>query len=172
MTIPVVCPSCGRKLKAPDDVMGRSVKCPNCLTSFIFGSITAEPPPVATVYVPLQEPRPAVVLEPTPADDLKTYPFRKEDSPVTIAGCLLMVVSLVVIGWVAIAVVTWRDPKSGKPMLPMTVMIFVPLLAGALFYAAVAGILKILGIPVTGQPKKKSSDSQRDANMLRPDKKT
>jgi hypothetical protein len=39
MTIFAVCPTCGSNLKAPDDLLGKTVKCPRCGASF---TITAE----------------------------------------------------------------------------------------------------------------------------------
>ena len=40
----IYCPSCGRKLNAPDQVLGKQVRCPQCKVSF-----TASPPPPEAV---------------------------------------------------------------------------------------------------------------------------
>ena len=80
-----------------------------------------------------------------------------ENSQPTVAGCLLMVLSLAVIGCVAIPVVTWRDPDSGRP-LPRMIAIVTPVLAGALCYGIGTAILKILGLSVLTMPKRKPPD--------------
>jgi hypothetical protein len=81
-----------------------------------------------------------------------------ENSRPTVAGCLLMVLSLAVIGGVAIPVVRWRDPGSGSP-LPQEVAIAAPVVAGALCYGIGAALLKILGLPVFVRPKKEPPDA-------------
>ena len=68
-----------------------------------------------------------------------------------------MLVTLAVIGFVALHVVRWREPETGDP-LPRSVAIVVPLLAGALYYCAGAAILGVLGLPVeVEEPRKESS---------------
>src|ERR1700722_10340951 len=93
-----------------------------------------------------------------------TEPQFKDDkeSKATLAGSILMVFSLTVIGCVALPIVRWRDPVSGNP-LPRMIAIFTPVLAGALFCAIGTGILKMLGIPVA-KPKKElpTSDEKND----------
>jgi len=80
----------------------------------------------------------------------------------SVAGCLLMLVCLAVIGGgVALYVVTWRDADSGRP-LPRTVAILIPLLAGGLCYGIGTTILRILGLPVYVKPEKESSDGSQD----------
>jgi hypothetical protein len=74
-------------------------------------------------------------------------PDDSKNEQATVAGCLLMVICLAVIGAVAFYLVTWRDPDTGRA-LPQKVAIFVPLLAGAVCYGIGAAILKILGLPV------------------------
>ena len=71
----------------------------------------------------------------------------KDTSQPTIAGIVLMLISLAIIVYVALVVVRWRDPESGIA-LPRMVAIVVPILAGALFYAIGTGILKLFGIAV------------------------
>jgi hypothetical protein len=84
-----------------------------------------------------------------------------DNSRPTVAGCLLMLVSLAVIGAVAIPVVTWRDPEDGQPM-PKMVAILTPVLAGALCYGIGTAILKVLGLPVLVPSKKQSSERPED----------
>ncbi|HLW64098.1 MAG TPA: hypothetical protein VKS79_02185 [Gemmataceae bacterium] len=48
MPIQTSCPSCGRALRVPDDLMGKNVKCPSCQTQFVAeaaGGAAAEAPP-------------------------------------------------------------------------------------------------------------------------------
>ncbi len=44
MPIPVVCPSCATKLRAPDDIAGRKTKCPKCGTGVVVSSPGQEVP--------------------------------------------------------------------------------------------------------------------------------
>lgn len=60
MAIRVYCPHCGKKLKGPDELAGREVKCPRCLAKILIpGSdrksqtaVQAEAPPVAISEAP------------------------------------------------------------------------------------------------------------------------
>jgi hypothetical protein len=80
----------------------------------------------------------------------------------TVAGCLLMLVSLAVIVAVAIPVVTWRDPEDGRP-LPRTVAILTPILAGAFCYGIGTAILKLLGLPALVRSKEPSGRPEGEA---------
>jgi hypothetical protein len=55
MTLIVACPSCGTKLKAPENLIGKKVRCPKC--SMVFAVAAPEPESIA----------PAVVEDPAPA---------------------------------------------------------------------------------------------------------
>src|SRR5262245_53845376 len=47
MPIQTPCPTCGRELRVPDDLVGKKVKCPSCQTEFmanVEGSASAPPP--------------------------------------------------------------------------------------------------------------------------------
>lgn len=44
MPITVDCPSCNRKLRVPDDLLGKKVKCPTCSTTFTAEEAAAPPP--------------------------------------------------------------------------------------------------------------------------------
>jgi hypothetical protein len=87
----------------------------------------------------------------TPSED-------DDNSQPTLAGCLLMLLSLAVI--VAVAL-TLRIPNSGET-LPRDAAIIAPVLAGALFYAVVGGLLRILGVRVLAKSTKKSCDRPND----------
>jgi hypothetical protein len=77
----------------------------------------------------------------------------------TLAGCLLMVLSLAVIFGLAVPLVRWRHPETGQP-LPRSVAIFVPVLAGALCYGIGSVILRLLGLPLSLQSQKDPPDEQ------------
>ena len=39
------CPSCGQKLKVPDNLAGKKVRCAKCAGTFVAENITENPPP-------------------------------------------------------------------------------------------------------------------------------
>jgi predicted Zn finger-like uncharacterized protein len=45
MPIVVECPSCNRKLRVPDELLGQQVKCPTCGATFAASTEGAAPPP-------------------------------------------------------------------------------------------------------------------------------
>jgi predicted Zn finger-like uncharacterized protein len=63
MPLNVDCPSCNRKLRVPDELLGKQVKCPTCGTTFTAGD--AVPPPPTEVEAPPPRRRPS----PPPEDD-------------------------------------------------------------------------------------------------------
>src|SRR5262249_51743090 len=72
-TVPVVCPACKAKLKAPDNLIGKTVKCPSC-TKPVLVKAAAGPAPAATpaplVKKPVKQPAPHV-LEEEPLDEVE-----------------------------------------------------------------------------------------------------
>lgn len=75
MSIIVSCTTCGQRLRAPDDAVGRSVKCPKCGASMtIPAAETSLPPPVVA-----RRPRPAPELDDDP-DDEPLRPSRRRSS--------------------------------------------------------------------------------------------
>jgi hypothetical protein len=64
----------------------------------------------------------------------------------TLAGCLLMVVSVALVLGSAVPIIRWCSPDSGEPM-PQELAI-APILLGSLCYGIGAAILRILGVPV------------------------
>jgi hypothetical protein len=95
-------------------------------------------------------------------------PDRNDGEQSSVAGCLLMLVCVAVIGAVALYLATWRDADSGRP-LPRNVAIFVPLLAGAVCYGIGTAILRIVGLPVFLSPEKDSSDGADDSKATQTD---
>lgn len=74
MPIAVSCPTCGVRLKAPDDSAGKTVKCPKCSGSMVIP--TAAPPLPPPVMIP---PRPAYEpVDAEPADEPR--PSRRSSS--------------------------------------------------------------------------------------------
>src|SRR5262245_2341924 len=59
----VQCPQCNRKLRVPDDLLGKKVKCPTCGTMFV-GEVTGGPPPPPAEEPPAPPPR----VTPKPAE--------------------------------------------------------------------------------------------------------
>lgn len=55
----VSCPQCQRQLRIPDELLGSSVKCPSCGTTFIGTAASAAPQPGAFVDEPNQGRAPA-----------------------------------------------------------------------------------------------------------------
>jgi predicted RNA-binding Zn-ribbon protein involved in translation (DUF1610 family) len=79
MPVPVVCPSCATKLRAPDSAADHKTKCPKCGESVNIGGVTPEPPPVAKVYTPpvaaVYTPPSGQGVEVAPEPEKKACPF-------------------------------------------------------------------------------------------------
>ena len=52
----IACPECARKLRVPEDLLGKLVKCPTCSLTFT-AELPAPPPPAATPYDAAPPPR-------------------------------------------------------------------------------------------------------------------
>ena len=74
MTIVIACPMCSQKVRAPEAVVGRQIKCPQCKNAFIaidpnaaptfdaaFTAAPQEPPATPTFFTPVDEFAPAPV---------------------------------------------------------------------------------------------------------------
>src|SRR5438105_1300207 len=70
MPVVVECPSCGRKLKVPDELLGKQVRCADCAGTFLAEKKTAVAPP---------PPAPAPVK--SRARDEDDYDDRDDDRP-------------------------------------------------------------------------------------------
>ncbi len=57
MPIQINCPSCGRALRLPDELMGKSVRCPGCSTTFLAGGDEPAPRPQPRVEDEREAPR-------------------------------------------------------------------------------------------------------------------
>lgn len=77
MPIPVVCPTCATKLRAPDNMAGRNAKCPKCGTAVAVPSPVQQVPEFAHPEPPLQpvkrvespDVRPKPPFPPVPTED-------------------------------------------------------------------------------------------------------
>ncbi len=77
MPIAVVCPACKSKLKAPDSLVGKTVKCPSCSKPVLVKAAAAPPPaPAPVVKKPVKKPEPEV-LDEEPIEDVP--PVEDED---------------------------------------------------------------------------------------------
>src|SRR5437868_3486761 len=82
MPVTVPCPSCGTKLRIPDNAVGKRVKCSKCATAF-----TAEAPEEAlevpaveeAVQAPAPAPAPPPAPAPAPAPARKPAPMVEPD---------------------------------------------------------------------------------------------
>jgi predicted Zn finger-like uncharacterized protein len=71
MPTTVACPECGSKLRVPEELAGREVRCARCSTTFTAPEIIPEVPP-ADVQVPFEMPSSGLppTPPPEPGDDL------------------------------------------------------------------------------------------------------
>jgi hypothetical protein len=104
-------------------------------------------------------------------EGMAVTPSDGDDNQPIFAGCLLMLLSLAVIVAVGLTLVRWRDPNSGAT-LPRDAPIQIPVVAGALFYAIVAGLLRMLGVRVLPKPMKESCHRPNDFERSERDKRT
>jgi hypothetical protein len=79
-----------------------------------------------------------------------------DDEELTVAGCVLTTLSVIVIFGSVMPVVSWRD-SAGQP-LPRVLAIAIPLLIGAAFNAIGIAILRVFGLRVLSKPRKKTSE--------------
>jgi hypothetical protein len=76
MSETLTCPDCQRKMRLPDNVMGKKVKCPSC--NAVFLATPPEPPAGIPVPVPVHDPEPA---EPVAAPSRKWTVSADDDEP-------------------------------------------------------------------------------------------
>src|SRR5262249_5195608 len=70
MPVTVVCPACKARLKAPDNLLGKTVKCPGCTKPVVVKVAASTPPPAPAIKKPMKQPAPPV-LEEEPLDDME-----------------------------------------------------------------------------------------------------
>jgi hypothetical protein len=69
----------------------------------------------------------------------------EEKGKLTPVGCGLVLLTVAIIFGLAVPIVQWRNPATGRP-LPRSVAIFSPVLIGAAFHAICSGLLRLVGI--------------------------
>lgn len=78
MPITLVCPACKAKLKAPDNLIGKAVKCPNCAKPVLVKAAAPAPAP-APAAPKKPAPKPAPIIEEEPLDEMD--PVEDEVAP-------------------------------------------------------------------------------------------
>jgi hypothetical protein len=81
MALVVDCPSCTRKLRLPDDLLGRTVRCAHCAETF---EAKATPAPVSSPS-PILESAPPPPYEKPNFDDAEPCPRCGEEVPARLA---------------------------------------------------------------------------------------
>src|SRR5262249_53937511 len=71
MPVTVVCPACKAKLKAPDTLIGKTVKCPGCTKPVVVKAAAPTQTPAPAVKKPVKQPAPPVLEEAEPLDDME-----------------------------------------------------------------------------------------------------
>lgn len=156
MAIDLTC-SCGRRLQVADAFAGRQGQCPAC------GALLPIPGPAETetVAAPAADhPEEKVSTAPEPYRPASLEPVRVgADEPaqegdreqLTAAGCVVTLLSFVVILVAAVPIVRWRGPDD-QP-LPRYIAIVSPLLVGAVANGIGLLVLRVLGIKVWKKPQ-------------------
>jgi predicted Zn finger-like uncharacterized protein len=84
MSEQIKCPSCGTKLRLPENLLGKVVKCPKCQTSFTAAVDEPEPEGIVSEPMPAARKRPPAREEPdeeeTTSDDDDAYEGRDNDA--------------------------------------------------------------------------------------------
>jgi predicted Zn finger-like uncharacterized protein len=118
MSITIDCPSCNRKLRVPDDLLGKKVKCPTCGTTFTAGGDAAPPPPAEE-----ELPAPAPARRPAPPpdecdegppprrddeDDDRPRPRRSRSSMQPHRGTMILVLGILsLVAFAPLGIVAW-----------------------------------------------------------------
>jgi DNA-directed RNA polymerase subunit RPC12/RpoP len=77
-TILIVCPECGKQIKAPDNVLGKRVKCKFCQGAFVATKGTAKPPAGKPAKPPADKPaKPATGNKPAAGRAAGSMPIKR-----------------------------------------------------------------------------------------------
>jgi len=95
MASTIDCPSCNRKLRVPDELVGRPVRCPTCGTTFTAMIGVPEAEEIASAPAPL--PHGDEAPAPTGGDEFEDRPLsRRRRSPVAAhRGALILTLGIV-----------------------------------------------------------------------------
>jgi uncharacterized Tic20 family protein/DNA-directed RNA polymerase subunit RPC12/RpoP len=92
MPLTVICPSCKAKLKAPDNLVGKAVKCPGCGSAVLVKAVAAAAPAAAPKAIakpktaPPPPKRPQALDEIEPVDEVEDVEDYEEDVPKAAKG--------------------------------------------------------------------------------------
>ena len=86
------------------------------------------------------------------------HPAGDDNPKLTGVGCVLTLLTIVVIIGVALPIVQWRDPETGRP-LPRAVAIFAPFLIGAAFNGICTVLLRLVGLRLWSTSNRDNSAS-------------
>lgn len=70
MPVTIVCPACKAKMRAPENLIGKAVKCPNCSKPVLVKAAAPAPTPAPPPPPKKPAPKPAPVIEEEPLDDM------------------------------------------------------------------------------------------------------
>jgi hypothetical protein len=181
MPIELTC-SCGKRLQVSDAFAGRQGQCPAC------GELLQIPEPEAQVTRPAPSsdgaaravsaaPEPAGPKGPGAPEDggsaavwhetERRNPEKVGDVQLTGIGCVFTSLSVVIIVAVALPVLRWRDPETGRP-LPRMVAIVAPILIGASFLGICALLLQLFGLRLWTRSEKDDAASPRGGDRFPP----
>jgi hypothetical protein len=171
MPIGLTC-SCGKQLRAPDELAGRQGQCPACggllqiperdaaVTGVVPPSLEAEQAVTAILGLVGREDPGSEYVVTSPAGSAADLHDRQQggtadddNAKLTGVGCVLTLLTVVVIFGVALPIVQWRDPATGRP-LPRAVAIFSPFLIGAAFHGIASVFLRLIGLRVWSKREK------------------
>jgi hypothetical protein len=86
-----------------------------------------------------------------------------DKSKLTLAGCVVPLLTVGVIFGVAIPVVMWRDPVTGRH-LSRSIAILGPFLIGAAFFGIVSGLLRLVRIRLWAKPPDEKSEDHESGD--------
>jgi hypothetical protein len=183
MLIELTC-SCGKRLKVSDEFAGRQGQCPACGGQF---QIPGRDATVTSVAPSADDAAQAVVAAPGLAgakgpgapEDAVTPPAgsaanlhegerggppQDDKAKPTVAGCVLLLLSVAVIFVVALPILRWRHPATGEAP-PLEIAILVSVLIGAAVHGIGSLLLRSLGLPIWA---KRELDVERPGRSSRP----
>jgi tetratricopeptide (TPR) repeat protein len=119
----IACPQCGRKLRLPQESLGRLVVCPSCTAQFQPGEqrpVQTESIPWAEAAPPRESPAPPRVEGPRPERPLSTPKRPVKASAGSQWGIALLLIGVVLLGVggvvAVVAVLTFTPPKKPRQL--------------------------------------------------------
>jgi uncharacterized Tic20 family protein len=81
MPLVIPCPSCNARLKAPENLIGKTVKCPNCQTPIAVKAPSHTPAPPARQTAPAKQTAPVKPRKPAPEPEEDFEEFDERPAP-------------------------------------------------------------------------------------------